>query len=277
MDWKEVLSSLNPGKHPKAPKHPKPTGRMLEVAEVDAHYGRLAWGLECGSDYDLQIADERHREATLDFSVRLGKEKFDRVLLLGGQDTINIANPEGTTSHGTPQDYDSRLKKIVKCRTEYDIWRIEHWLAKGQVTWVSNPGNHSFVPEMMLCEVLKAWFKDCPDVSFMDSPADRQYLEWGKVGLGFCHGDKTKAPKSAMLFAAEAAKIWGRTEFREFHTGHYHVETVTTYPGCTHRVLKALCRADKWSADAGYVAMPGSQAFVWDKDRGLDFTLNCHG
>ena len=97
------------------------------------------------------------------------------------------------------------------------------------------------------------------------------------IGLGFSHGDKSKANKSAMLFAAEAPEIWGLTEFREFHTGHYHAETVTTYPGCTHRVLKALCPADKWHADLGFVALPGSQAFVWDKEKGLDFTLNRHG
>lgn len=272
IDWNELLSSIRPGKYPK-PQEPQRNGRMLEVAEVDAHFGKLAWGPESGSDYDLGIADQAHRDAAADFSARLGKERFEKVLLLGGQDSLHIANPEGTTSGGTQMDFDGRFQKIVKTRIEYEVWRVGLWLKKGPVTYVSSPGNHSYVAETMICEVLKAWYRDCPEVSFMDSPADRQYLQFGKVGLGFSHGDKTKPQRARELFAAEAPKIWGDTEFREFHTGHYHSEQVSTGPGCTHRVLKALCRPDRWHCDSGFIAMPGSQAFVWDKKAGLDFCL----
>lgn len=272
LDYREILSSLKPGNYPK-PKEVEKNGRMLEVAEVDAHFGKLAWKPESGADYDLKIADEAHRDAALDFSARLGREGFERVLVLGGQDSLHIANPEGTTSRGTQLDYDGRFQKIVKARIEYEVWRVGLWLKKGPVTYVSSPGNHSFVAEMMLAEVLKAWYKDCPQVSFMDAPSDRQYLKFGKVGLGFSHGDKTKPKQARELFAAEAPKIWGDTEFREFHAGHLHSESVHTGPGCTYRVLKALCSADKYHADNGYVSLPGSQAFIWDKKTGLDFCL----
>ena len=275
LDFKEILKDLKPGNYPKLAE-PKKNGRMLEVAEVDAHFGKLAWAPESGADYDLKIADETHRAAALDFSTRLGVERFERVILLGGQDALHIANPEGTTSGGTQLDFDGRFQKIVKSRIEYEIWRVGLWLKKGPVTYINSPGNHSYVAEMMLCEVLKAWYKDCPQVQFMDSPADRQYLQFGKVGLGFSHGDKTKPQKARELFAAEAPKVWGSTEFREFHTGHLHAESVSTGPGCTCRVLKALCSADRWHRDNGYVALPGSQAFAWDKVKGLDFTLNRH-
>lgn len=275
VDWNEILSSLKPGSYPK-PKEAVKNGRMLEVAEVDAHFGKQSWKPESGAGYDLKIADQAHRDAALDFSKRLGADSFERVLLLGGQDCLHIANPEGTTSRGTQLDYDSRFQKIVKSRIEYEVWRVGLWLKKGPVTYVSSPGNHSFVAEMMLTEVLKAWYRDCPQVDFLDAPSDRQYLQFGKVGLGFSHGDKTKPQRSRELFAAEAPKIWGATEFREFHAGHLHAESVNTGPGCTYRVLKALCPADKWHSDQGYVALPGSQAFVWDKAKGLDFTLNRH-
>ena len=275
IDWKEVLGSLKPGPYPKL-EPPRKNGRILEVGEVDAHFGKLAWAQESGSDYDLKIADRVHRESALEFAGRLGKDTFERVLLLGGQDCLHIANPEGTTSSGTQLDFDSRFQKIVKARIEYEVWRVGLWLKKGPVTYVSSPGNHSYVAETMLCEVLKAWYRDCPQVSFMDSPADRQYLQFGKVGLGFSHGDKTKPKKARELFAAEAPKIWGATEFREFHAGHLHGESVDTGPGCTYRVLAALCRADRWHSDQGFIALPRSQAFVWDKERGLDFTLNRH-
>lgn len=276
LDWKELLSGLEPGPYPKL-KEPEDNGRLLEVAEVDAHFGKLSWKPESGSHYDNKIADQLHREAALDFSSRLGKSRFERVLLLGGQDALHIANPEGTTSKGTQMDFDGRFQKIVKSRIEYEVWRVGLWLKKGPVTYVSSPGNHSFVAETMLCEVLKAWYRDCPQVSFMDAPSDRQYLKFGKVGLGFSHGDKTKPQRARELFAAEAPKIWGTTEFREFHTGHLHAESVNTGPGCTCRVLKALCPADRWHADQGFIAMPGSQAFVWDSRKGLDFVMNVHG
>lgn len=266
IEWRSLLSGLNPPRVPKIPEPGKPSGLMLEVAEVDAHFGKHAWAPETGWDYDLKIAVDSHRQAALDFASRMKGERFDRVLVLGGQDCLHIANPEGTTSAGTHLDFDSRFQKIVKSRIEYEVWRIDLWSKFGPVEYVSNPGNHSFVAETMLAEVVR-WAR--PGVAIHDSPKDRQYLRFGQVALGFSHGDKTKPAKARELFAAEAPAIWGSTTFREFHTGHLHAESANTGPGCTNRVLKALCPPDRWHSDSGYIALPGTQAFVWDRDKGL--------
>jgi len=277
FDFGKVLSGIKPWPQPKISRPKKRTGRLLEVAEVDSHFGKLAWEPESHADYDQKIADDTHRAAAEDFAGRLAGQTFDRVLLLGGQDSLHIANPEGTTSKGTQMDFDGRFTKIVQSRIAYEVWRIGLWRQFGPVTYVSSPGNHSYVAEFMLCEVMKAYFRGVKDVTFMDEPRDRQYLQFGSVGLGFSHGDKTKPKKAFECFASEAPEIWGATKYREFHTGHLHAETVTTYGGMTHRVLKALCAADKWHRDMGYIAMPGTQAFVWDKDAGLVESLNRHG
>ncbi len=100
----------------------------------------------------------------------------------------------------------------------------------------------------------------------------RKYFEFGKVLLGFTHGDK--GSNYPMLMATERSDAWSRTSFREIHTGHRHCDKVTEDHGVKVRILPALCPPDDWHQEHGYVEnQRQAEAFIWNKDQGLVATV----
>ena len=64
--------------------------------------------------------------------------------------------------------------------------------------------------------------------------------------------------------------MFGRTLFRECHTGHTHMTKLDEQHGVRVRVLPALCPADAWHSENGYIGNKRSaEAYVWDKNEGL--------
>ena len=275
-DWGKIVSGIPSGKYPAIPRPKSKTGRMLEPCLIDAHFGKYAWSEETGEDYDVQIAVKRHKDATLDLLSRVRGERFDRVLLPLGQDALHIDGYQGTTTRGTPQDYDTRFELICREAVRFYVWQIEAMLPFGPVHVVNTPGNHGTNSEVMLCMVLEAHFRDCKDVTFDNSARPRKYVEFGSVGIGFTHGDGVKPDKLPSLFAAEAPEIWGRTKFREFHHGHFHFDHYRSYPGCSVRQLSTLCGTDAWHSRQGYVGhQKKAELLVWDREKGLAESY-CH-
>jgi hypothetical protein len=63
--------------------------------------------------------------------------------------------------------------------------------------------------------------------------------------------------------------MWGRTRFREAHTGHWHGTKVQEWNGVRVRVFSALCGADAWHAGAGFVGnLRSAEALAWDRGEG---------
>jgi len=97
----------------KAPS-PKPTSRprkdlhMLEVSLFDAHFGKLAWGQETGTDYDLKIAEKVYAEAVTQLLDLAQPYNVDRILFPVGNDFFHVDNWRNETAAGTAQDVDTR-------------------------------------------------------------------------------------------------------------------------------------------------------------------------
>ena len=68
----------------------------------------------------------------------------------------------------------------------------------------------------------------------------------------------------------EAAPAWGRTLYREWHTGHLHSEQVKEEYGVIVRALSSVTGPDSWHFAHGYIgAVPKQQTFLWHKQKGL--------
>ena len=73
----------------------------------------------------------------------------------------------------------------------------------------------------------------------------------------------------------EAAKQWGETLYREWHIGHRHMEAVKEENGLLIRTISTITATDSWHSRLGFVgATRKAQAFVWDKDNGLEVVIN---
>lgn len=277
QDFREELETLKAlakqeiGRIPKAVITPKDTGILLEIATPDLHVGKLAHSIETGGrPYDVKIAIATFERALEALIARTGMYKVEEILFVAGNDLFNSDSPENETTAGTSVSCDGRFHKTFHHVRNMMVKAVERLRQVAKVHILVVPGNHDRVTAYHLGDSLECYFHDDPQVRVTNTPATRKYVEWGKCLIGFCHGDEGSRSEYTQLMAVEMPEAWGRTQFREIHTGHYHKQTLEEYHGVRVRILSALCPADDWHSAQGYVgAIRQAEAFVWSKEEGL--------
>ncbi len=147
---------------------------------------------------------------------------------------------------------------------------IERLRLVAPVDVVMVSGNHDALSVWHLGDSLECYFDKCPDVRINNDPTARKYHQFGSVMLMFTHGHQGKAADYPLLMATEQPAMFGSTKFREAHTGHQHKTKLDEQHGVRVRVLPALCSADDWHAERGFVGnILSAEAYVWNKDEGL--------
>lgn len=251
----------------------------LELAPLDAHFGKLAWGMEIGrKDYDLGIACEDYLGA-LEKTLSWGKSfKPSQIYYVLGQDYLHVENYDGKTSKaGHILDTDSRLPKLFAVALEIAIRSVEmaRALAPVRVLWV--PGNHDGHMTMGLAHAVKQRFYGDAFVTVDVTPEQRKIIEWGYTAIMLCHQVTAgKAQAWQNEFALNFPDVWARTQFREVHHGHLHKKSeikmfpTTTQGGVLMRQLTALSPIDFWHYENLFTdAVPGGEAFLLSKRDGV--------
>jgi len=262
-----------------APEYPKLPGVIqsgnniaVEYALYDHHFGALIWGRETGhEDYDNNIAIRGWEGALGDLRARTSGFGAKRAVLVLGNDQQNADNRAGTTEHGTPQNMDSRYQKVFGISRDASIWAIDALLGEhGAVDVIMVPGNHDMLATWHLGDSLTAWYRRQPNVKVWNEPTLRKYYEYGANMLLFTHGNTSKLEKYGATMAAEKPEMWGRTKWREAHTGDKHQRRLIELPGATVRILPSLRPPCAWSSEQHYVgSIRAAEAYVWSKTEGL--------
>lgn len=244
---------------------------MLEAGIYDAHFGKLAWALETGhTNYDLRIAQDDFSEALETIIDRTRSFKFDQVVFPLGNDILNSDSSANLTTRGTPQDTDGRFQKSFKIVRQLAVQAINRLSDIAPVIVPLISGNHDELSVWHLGDSLECWFDGDDNVTIMNDPTTRKYLQYGDVMLMWCHGDKGKRSTYPSLMATEEPAMWGATKYREIHVGHTHTTKVDEYHGVQIRTLRALCPPDAWHAERGFVGnLRGAEGFVWNREEGL--------
>lgn len=253
-----------------APKAPK-SGYLLELNIADLHNGKLAWSGETGHEsYDTRIAEAVHDAAVETLLQRTGAYRFDEIVLAVGNDLLHVDSRANQTTAGTPQDTDSRYYKVFLSTRRMTQRAIERCRRLAKVRVVMVPGNHDRDSVWHLGDSLSCVYDGCKDVVIDNAPTQRKYVEFGKVMLMLTHGDKGKRADYPLLMATEQAAMFGRTRFREAHTGHLHQTQVQEWHGVRVRILPSLAGVDAWHAENTYVGnIRAAEAFIWSASEGL--------
>ncbi len=251
---------------------------MLEISMYDLHYGKLCWGAESGRDFDSAIAEKRYKTAARDFISRASHVyNIEKILFVIGNDFLNSEGKSNATTAGTPQDTDSRWKKMYVGGRKLIVSTIEELLAVAPVEVIGIEGNHAEQAEFYMTDAIECWFNKCKDVIVNNSPRARKYHLYGNSLLGFTHGHLEKSKDLPLLMASEVPDLWSKAIFREFHKGHFHHENEFTFNTAVEnktvvvRTLSSMSGTDAWHKGAGYVgAKQSAQAFVWGKKSGIE-------
>lgn len=248
-----------------------PSGNMLEVNFPDLHMGKLAWGVETGgANYDVKIADAVYWRAFEQVLARASHHKYDQVLFVVGNDLLNSDDIEGRTTAGTYVSSDARYHKTFAIARDIIIKSIEKLRSIAPVKVVFVPGNHDQLSVWHLGDSAYCWFSNYQDVEIDNTPLPRKYHQFGKVMLMFTHGNKAKRSDYPLLMATEQSKMFGETKFREAHTGHIHTTKLDEQHGVRVRILPALCAADDWHSQNGFIGnLRSAEGYIWNREQGL--------
>lgn len=247
------------------------TGNLLEINLPDAHFGKLSWPMETGgAPYDSKITQATYTEAIDVLIERTKTYKFDRILYVIGNDILNANNSESETAHGTIVSSDGRYQKTFWKARNVVVDTVKKLLKIAPVEVMAVYGNHDQLSAWHLADSVECYFHGNKDVIVHNDPTYRKYYNFGKNLIMFTHGDKGHKEDYPLLMAREQPELWGRTMFREVHCGHTHETKMQEFHGVRVRILPALCPADSWHADNGYVGnMRNAEAYIWNKDEGL--------
>jgi hypothetical protein len=266
---------------PKAPaliRPAKQSGNMLEVSFHDAHFGKLAWGRETGwDDQDLQSITNVWNEAVETTLDRTRHLKYESVKILLGSDMLHIDNRKGETTAGTQVDTDSRYHRIFRKVRKLFCDTVETFRSVAPVDVIPVPGNHDNDSTLTMAEAVYCWFHNYKDVLVdYQNPTPRKYIEWGHVMMMWTHGNDIKLRKLMDIMPIEEPEMWGRTRFREIHTGdkhHREAETqklITEELGTVARILPSFCAADSWHSGKGFIGNQRmAESYMWNKWEGL--------
>lgn len=275
-----VGAPMPPAPEPYEPAH---GDMLLEISVPDLHIGKYAWAEESGIAWDLDAAEAAYRSAMTDLLRKAAPFQPARTLLVIGNDLLHVDGPGNTTTRGTLQNVTSDWRAAFRRALTLTTWAVRAAQGLGApVEVMVIPGNHATALEHALGEALAASLA-ASGVPVDTSPRPRKYFEWGSVLLGFAHGHSEQQGDLPAIMAAEAPEAWGRTTVREFHTGHLHqrrqrrrtvdVVELAEYHGVVVRILPALCPADTWHAQKGYIGKERmAEAYIWSRD-GLEAIL----
>ena len=257
-------------------KYPKKkNGLWYEIDMPDIHFGKETWAEESGEDYNIEIA-RRVVTHSLDRLIHYASHfNVEQIVLPMGNDFFNVDNKNNTTTHGTPQQEDTRWAKTFREGKRLAVEMIDRCAMVAPVKVVMVAGNHDEERSFYLGEVLDAQYFRSKNVTVDISAKKRKYLHFGNVLIGYTHGYHEKLAKLPSIMPLEEPTMWAGSVHREWHLGDKHhkkdmLHRTEDVDGVTIRLLRSLSATDTWHFDKGYVGTPRSaEAFLWDKSDGL--------
>ena len=260
---KEILADMETigARKFKDVKRPKPEGNVcLEISFPDLHFGKG----------DIEEISNRFIEGTIELLEKSRPFGIERILLPVGNDGLNSEGKRYTTTGGTPQEDSVDWKTSFRYYWSTLASTITALSSTAPVDVLVVPGNHDTERMFYIGDVLMAYFKDSESVNIVNSGEYRTYYEYGTNMILFTHGDKEKVADLPLIMATEQPEMFARTKYREVHMGHLHKEKVNEYRGIKTRFLPSICPTDTWHKMMGYANQKAAQAFLWNKDSGLE-------
>ncbi len=268
---------------------------LLEISIFDLHFGKLAWVGETGEQYNTETASKRFIGALKQLVARASKHGFNRILFPIGNDFFNSDNLFNTTTKGTHQDEELRWQQTFDLGLDLILNAVHILKQTGKpIDILVIPGNHDIQRSYYMGSAIQRIFANDSQVEVNNKTLHgslRKYYNFGKVLLGFTHGNSEKESSLPMLMATEeeSKKYWDKCIFKEWHLAHSHrkkkvdyiifdkTQTLDENFGITVRYLSSLTGTDGWHHRKGFVAqIKAAEAFLWNGDSGLIAHFNCN-
>jgi hypothetical protein len=251
------------------------SGFLFVPSIPDVHLGKYSWVAETGAAYDIETAKRAVLRATEDLLAKAAQYKPEKIILPIGNDLFNTDSLDKTTTAGTPQDEVGRWQETFLAGKGLIVTLIEHCREMAPVHVVIVSGNHDTQRAWYLGDTLESYYRQTAGVTVDNAPTTRKYLHWGKVLLGFTHGNENHHEGLPLIMAREQARAWADSNYREWMLGHFHsrrkkfIAADEDQSGVLVRCMPSLCAADYWHSKKGYWSRRAAEGYLYDKNQGL--------
>lgn len=249
---------------------------MVNIPIGDAHIGMLAWGEECGANYDLKIAEGLHKQA-IDMLINSTPMAASCTIIDLG-DFLHADNLSGITSRGgNVMDMDARYHKVVRAAVRISNYYIQQALKKFKyVTYRPEIGNHNDVGAIWMQELLSILYANEPRVTIGNAAGGVYFWQHGLCFFGSHHGHLIKFDKLPAIMAAEVMDKHIETKYRKFYCGHVHHKSLRSsdFNTCEVQTYRTLAPKDAYASSHGYNAPRNITAETWHKRLGEISTVN---
>jgi hypothetical protein len=241
---------------------------LNQYTVTDAHFGKLSWWEEAGSDYDLKIAEQ----LVLDWfymAIRLSPDAATGILAQLGDLLHHDSHLSVTPTHAHVLDADSRLQKVIRVviRTLRRIVRM--LLEKHEhVHLIMADANHDPAAEAWLREMFAAFFEDEPRITVDRSASTYYAYEFGNTALFYHHGHKRKPNEIDSVFAGRFREIYGRTKFAYAHMGHRHSDELKSGNLMKVEQHETLAAPDAHEANGGWPMGRSAKVITYSRQFG---------
>lgn len=236
---------------------------------TDFHLGMLAWGEECGEDYDIKIAEKLLVDW---FSAAIAQSpKADVGIFCQLGDFLHWDGMSGplTPSSGHILDTDTRFQNVVRVAVRVSRRVIEMMRVKYKhVHVIMADANHDPASGVWLREMLAAMYDGTKAVTVDTSPDTYYAYPWGYTSLFFHHGHKKNLTLVSSVFAAKFKKTWGGAKHCFAHTGHYHHQVVREDNLMIIEQHRTLAAKDAYSSRGGYISGRSAKVITYHKNHG---------
>lgn len=221
-------------------------GDTLVIKVPDLHIGLLAWADECGNNYDLKIAKKNFLYCISDVADRCKYKDIKQIVFATLGDILHVDNNLQQTSHGTFQQTDGRLGKIIEAAETMMIEALSMLEPIAPIKYVYVSGNHDSLSGYLFAKLMETRYRMDKNIEFDVKPNPIKHVIIGKTLIIFHHGDApTKnIEQAAYNFCKE--QILSDIKWVEMNVGHLHDQFYYTKDGITIRHMPALCNSSYW-------------------------------
>jgi hypothetical protein len=298
VDYFDLRDKIIEDMNKAAPVYPKISrikdkgSKLLIIDAADCHFGKRSTVEETGQETNLITTEQRFAEGIEGLINKTAHTKFEKIVFVGGNDSLHTDNPFGTTTSGTRQDTAGMWYENFLTAKRATIEAIDRLLTIADVHFVFCPSNHDFMTGFFLADTIKSWYANNKNITFDVSPVHRKYIQYGHSLLGLTHGDGAKENELSDLMKTEAKKAWSVSKFAYWLVHHRHHSDTKGYKNgkgvkmekdyknltvfntglaldptdyCFVQYLRSLSGTDRWHFTNGFVHAPAAmEALIID-------------
>lgn len=235
---------------------------------TDYHCGMFAWGEECGSDWDLEKAEDMAVNFFAAGIANAPPAKTAILCQLGDFSHFDSTVPE-TPASRHQLDAAGRSRQMVRVSIRILRRVVTMLLEKYEhVHLINAEGNHDPHSSGIFAEVFHSFYELEPRLTVDVNPTPFYCYEFGKVSLFFHHGHKVKFNQVAEMFTGRYREVYGRTEKSYVHIGHFHHHKVDGSGLMLVEQHPTLAPKDAYSARGGFLGDRYAHVITYHKEHG---------